>query len=114
MCQVEGHRPAISVLATVVSRPARDRAILDAGQKAISQHQTPPILRDYPNCRITGLSAEHATIAVESPNELPIGEKVHVVPGYSDFTFVLHDRVLGVRDGRVESVWDLLARGCLQ
>lgn len=114
MCQVEGHRPALSVLATVVSRPARDRAILDAGQKAISQHQTPPTLRDYPNCRITGLSAEHATIAVESPNELPIGEKVHVVPGYSDFTFVLHDRVLGVRDGRVESVWDLLARGRLQ
>ena len=40
---------------------------------------------------------------------LPIGEKVQVVPGYSDFTFVLHDRVLGVRDGRVESVWDFLA-----
>jgi D-serine deaminase-like pyridoxal phosphate-dependent protein len=114
MCQVEGHRPALSVLATVVSRPARDRAILDIGQKSISQHQTPPVFRDYPNCRVAGLSAEHATIAVDSQNDLPIGEKVHVIPGYSDFTFVLHDRVLGLRHGRVEAVWELLGRGKLQ
>jgi D-serine deaminase-like pyridoxal phosphate-dependent protein len=114
MCQVEGHRPALSVLATVVSRPARDRAILDIGQKSISQHQTPPVFRDYPNCRVTGLSAEHATIAVDSQNDLPIGEKVHVIPGYSDFTFMLHDRVLGLRHGRVEAVWELLGRGKLQ
>jgi D-serine deaminase-like pyridoxal phosphate-dependent protein len=114
MCQVKRHQPALSVLATVVSRPARDRAILDAGQKAISQYQTPPILRDYPNCRVEKLSAEHATIAVDSQNDLPIGEKVHVIPGYSDFTFVLHDRVLGWRHGHVEAVWALLGRGCLQ
>ena len=114
MCQVEGHLPAISVLATVVSRPARDRAILDIGQKSISQYQTPPVLLEYPNCRVTGLSAEHATIAVDSPNILPIGEKIQVVPGYSDFTFVLHDRVLGFRRGRIESVWDLPGRGKLQ
>jgi D-serine deaminase-like pyridoxal phosphate-dependent protein len=114
MCQVEGHRPALSVLATVVSRPARERAILDIGQKSISQYQTSPILRDYPNCRFDKLSAEHATILVDSEIDLPIGEKVHAVPGYSDFTFVLHDRVLAVRDGRVESVWELLGRGQLQ
>lgn len=114
MCQVEGHLPAIRVLATVVSRPARDRAILDIGQKSISQHQTPPVLLDYPNCLVIGLSAEHATIAVDSQISLPIGEKVQVLPGYSDFTFVLHDRVFGVRRGRVEVVWDLLGRGKLQ
>ena len=102
------------MLATVVSRPARDRAILDIGQKSISQYQTPPVFRDYPNCRVAGLSAEHATIAVDSEIDLPIGEKVQVVPGYSDFTFVLHDRVLGMRRGRVEAVWDLLGRGKLQ
>ena len=99
MCQVEGHLPAISVLATVVSRPARDRAILDIGQKSISQYQTPPVLLEHPNCRVTGLSAEHATIEVDSQISLPIGEKVQVVPGYSDFTFVLHDRVLGFAPG---------------
>jgi D-serine deaminase-like pyridoxal phosphate-dependent protein len=114
VCHVTGHRPAVTVLATVVSRPTPDRAILDIGQKSISQHKTPPVLRDYPDCQVIGLSAEHATIAVESQNSLKIGEKVHVIPGYSDFTFVLHDRVIGVRRGRVESHWDLLGRGRLQ
>jgi D-serine deaminase-like pyridoxal phosphate-dependent protein len=114
VCQVHGHIPAISLLATVVSRPAPDRAILDIGQKSVSQYRTPPVLPDYPNCQITGLSAEHATLTI-SPGAAPqIGEKVHVIPGYSDFTLVLHDRVLGHRRGRVEAVWELLGRGRLQ
>ena len=113
-CHVTGHRPAISVLATVVSRPYPDRAILDIGQKSISQHQASPVLRDFPGCRVIGLSAEHATITLEAGIDWKIGEKVHVIPGYSDFTFVLHDRVLALRSGRVEAVWDLLGRGRLQ
>jgi D-serine deaminase-like pyridoxal phosphate-dependent protein len=114
ICKVTGHRPAVTVLATVVSRPSEDRAILDIGQKSISQHKTPPVLQDYPECQISGLSAEHATVAVDRQNSLKIGEKVHVIPGYSDFTFVLHDRAVALRRGRVEAVWDLLGRGCLQ
>ena len=111
LCHVTGHVPAISLLATVVSRPAQDRAILDIGQKSVSQYRTPPVLRDYPGCPITGLSAEHATVSLSPGSDLAIGEKVHVIPGYSDFTFVLHDRVLGHRRGLVESVWELLGRG---
>jgi D-serine deaminase-like pyridoxal phosphate-dependent protein len=113
-CHVAGHHPAVSVLATVVSRPAPDRAILDVGHKSVSQHKASPVLRNYPECRVSGLSAEHATVTLGPETNLQIGEKVHVVPGYSDFTFVLHDRVLGMRRGRVEAVWDLLGRGRLQ
>jgi D-serine deaminase-like pyridoxal phosphate-dependent protein len=113
-CKVTGHRPAITVLATVVSRPGPHRAILDIGQKSVSQHQASPVLRDYPNCRVSSLSAEHATIGTDEENVLFIGEKVHVIPGYSDFTFVLHDRVLGYRDGKVSTVWELSGRGKLQ
>jgi D-serine deaminase-like pyridoxal phosphate-dependent protein len=113
-CHVEGHRPAVSLLATVVSRSAPDRAILDVGQKSVSQHKTPPVLRDHPRCQIVGLSAEHAIVSVEPASGLRIGEKVHVIPGYSDFTFVLHDRVLAHRGDRVVAVWELLGRGRLQ
>jgi D-serine deaminase-like pyridoxal phosphate-dependent protein len=114
VCGVEGHVPALTVLATVVSRPAADRAVLDIGQKSVSAHKTPPVLADYPNSRIVGLSAEHATVEVTRGDPLRIGEKVSVVPGYSDFTFVLHDRVLAHRNGRVEAAWELLGRGMLQ
>jgi D-serine deaminase-like pyridoxal phosphate-dependent protein len=113
-CHVSGHHPAVSVLATVVSRPDPDRAILDVGHKSLSQHKASPVLRDYPDFRVIGLSAEHATIALTPETNLQIGEKVYVIPGYSDFTFVLHNRVLGLRRGRVEAVWDLLSRSCLQ
>ena len=113
-CRVTGHLPALTLLATVVSRPAPDRAILDIGQKSVSGYRNPPILRDYPNCPIASLSAEHATVEVDPEVSLKIGEKLHVIPGYSDFTFVLHDRVLGHRKGRVESSWELLGRGKLQ
>ena len=64
LCKVRGHRPAIGVLATVVGRPTPDRAILDIGQKSISEYRTPPVLPDHPGCRVLGLSAEHATVEV--------------------------------------------------
>ena len=64
--------------------------------------------------QLSGTPWQHAIIAVDPGNSLPIGEKVHVIPGYSDFTFVLHDRVLGFRQGHVMAAWDLLARGRLQ
>ncbi|MFO0909600.1 MAG: alanine racemase [Isosphaeraceae bacterium] len=116
VCHVTGHQPALSVLATVVSRPARDRAVLDIGRKSISDYRTPPVLADFNHHPVDMLSAEHATFAVPSwlDESLKVGKKVSVVPGYSDFTFVLHDRVLGIRQGRVESSWELLGRGMLQ
>ena len=114
LCKVQGHRPAIGVLATVVGRPASDRAILDIGQKSCSEYRTPPVLPDHPGCRVLGLSAEHATVEVGPGEDLAIGDKVLVTPGYSDFTFVLHDRVIGHRRGRVESNWALWGRGMLQ
>ena len=114
VCHVQGHRPALFLLATVVSRPAPDRAILDIGQKSVSQYRTPPVLKDYPDNPISALSAEHAAVTWSGGNSPKIGEKLTVIPGYSDFTFVLHNRVLGVRQGRVEAAWDLLGRGMLQ
>jgi D-serine deaminase-like pyridoxal phosphate-dependent protein len=113
-CRITGHRPAISLLATVVSRPDRSRVVLDIGVKSVSSHCEQPVLKYHPEISITRLSAEHACLEVPDTLELPIGSKVEVIPGYSDFTFVLHDRVLGHRAGRVESCWELWARGLLQ
>lgn len=114
LCRVEGHRPAISVLATVVSRPQHGRAILDAGRKSVSDYRVMPTLPGCPGARVVGLSAEHMTIDSDSAADLQIGSKLEVIPGYSDFTFVLHDRVLGHRNGVVEAVWALWGRGMLQ
>jgi D-serine deaminase-like pyridoxal phosphate-dependent protein len=114
VCRVKGHLPALSVLATVVSQPGQDRRILDIGQKSVSAYRTQPVLLDFPSSRVVGLSAEHATVELGAGDHLKIGDKVSVIPGYSDFTFVLHNRVLVHDTGRVIAVWELLGRGMLQ
>jgi D-serine deaminase-like pyridoxal phosphate-dependent protein len=114
VCHVTGHIPSLTVLTTVISRPAPDRLILDAGRKALSDYRVNPNLPEYPDCQVLGLSAEHTTVAIEPGTPLKIGDKVSLIPGYSDFTFVLHNRVLGFRAGRIEVAWDLLGRGLLQ
>jgi D-serine deaminase-like pyridoxal phosphate-dependent protein len=113
-CGVKGHTPAISVWTTVVSRPTDTRAVLDAGFKSMSAHKQNPVVRDHPQARILNLSAEHVIVELESQSPLKIGSKLHIIPGYSDLTFVLHDRVLGYRGGRVQSSWELWGRGKLQ
>jgi len=114
VCRVEGLTPALSVLATVVSRPTPQRAVLDIGLKSISNHHVMPALRDYENCLVIKLAAEHAVIEVGAGEDFPIGKKLAVTPGYSDLTFMLHDRVIGHRWNKVETVWPLLGRGMLQ
>ena len=42
-----------------------------------------------------------------------VGERIELIPGYGDFTTVLHDRFHCLRDGRLEAVWPLEARGRL-
>ncbi|WP_435015745.1 DSD1 family PLP-dependent enzyme [Tundrisphaera sp. TA3] len=113
-CRVAGHLNALSVLATVVGRPSPDLAVLDIGRKSISDFKQDPVLVQPGGCRVQSLSAEHAVFQLPGGVNLPIGSKVRVVPGYSDFTFVLHDRVLAHRAGLVEASWDLPGRGMLQ
>jgi D-serine deaminase-like pyridoxal phosphate-dependent protein len=114
VCGVVGHQRALTVLSTVVSRPSPDRAILDAGHKALSEFKTTPLVQGMPGCEVLGLSAEHATIGLSGSSELSIGQKVQLIPGYSDFTFVLHDRIIAHRQGLVEAVWPILGRGMMQ
>lgn len=120
-CGVTGLEPALRVLATVVSRGTLERAVLDVGRKSIHPDIHPPQVIAMANGRPLGdavvksLSAEHLTLQLgpESQN-LIVGDKVVLIPGYSDHTTVLHNQFVGVRDGVVESIWPIAARGFLQ
>lgn len=119
-CRVPGFRYALLVLTTIVSRPAPDRAIVDAGRKTMNMELAPPFVlqeggtpsRDI---EFVTMSAEHGIWKLHGPaQELPIGTRLWVVPGYSDFTTVLHDQFLALRDGKVAAIWPLQGRGKLQ
>jgi D-serine deaminase-like pyridoxal phosphate-dependent protein len=115
LCQVRGLDYALTVLATVVSRPALERAILDSGRKTVNPDVHLPLVKGHPDAQAVRLSAEHCELKLgpESQN-LKIGDKVELIVGYADFTTVLHDQFYGFRNDRLEVVWPILGRGKLQ
>jgi D-serine deaminase-like pyridoxal phosphate-dependent protein len=109
------HEPALTVLTTVVSRPAPDRIVVDAGKKTMSADLEAPEPLGLEGVQRVRLSAEHGTIDLAEPNDrVRVGDRITFAVGYSDTTTCLHDEFLGVRDGRVEVVWPILGRGKLR
>jgi len=109
------HEYALTVWTTVISRPTPTRVICDAGWKAMAAYPKLPAPLGLGEVASLKLSAEHATVELESPAPAPeVGDKVEFVVGYSDSTVFLHDRLHGVRGGELEVVWPILARGRLQ
>jgi D-serine deaminase-like pyridoxal phosphate-dependent protein len=103
---------ALTLLATVTSRPTPARIVLDAGKKAMSGDAALPEPQGLPAVRSLRLSAEHTTIELESPSLTPkVGDRLELIVGYSDTTVHLHEEIVGLRGGRVEAVWRVAARG---
>src|SRR5438045_8816506 len=77
--------PALTVLATVTSRPTPMRIVVDAGKKTMSGDAAMPAPRDLPRVRAMKISAEHAKLELEEPSATPkIGDKLELIVGYSD------------------------------
>ena len=105
---------SLFVVATVTSRPAPTRAVVDAGRKAMNGEVAMPELVGIPGVKVISLSAEHGTLQLDSADiPLRVGQKVDFIVGYGDNTVYLHDHLYGVRRGEVEAVWDIQARGKL-
>lgn len=115
LCHVPDLKFALTLVATVVSRPAPDRAIIDAGRKSMNPDIVMPRVISHSGLTVEALSAEHGRLLVEpEAGDLRIGDRLELIPGYSDFTCVLHDRFFGMRKGRLESMLLLEGRGRLQ
>ncbi|MEI8019312.1 MAG: DSD1 family PLP-dependent enzyme [Schlesneria sp.] len=114
MPDISGLKPALTVLTTVVSRPAFDRAVLDAGRTAISNELHTSIVKDWSDASLDMQNAEYLVLKLgPSSRELKIGDPVELIVGYSGFTTMLHDEYLCFRNDRLETIWPILARGKL-
>jgi 3-hydroxy-D-aspartate aldolase len=110
----QAFEPSLFVWATVMSRPTDDRAIVDAGLKALAMDSGPPAVWDEPAATYERASDEHGRLAVAgATNRLRIGDKIRLVPGHCDPTVNLYDWYVGVRGGRVEALWPITARGAV-
>ena len=107
---------AMTVLATVVSVPAPDRAVVDAGSKTLSSDPLRPSGPGHGfivgrRSRIARLSEEHGVIDVVAGESYRVGERVRILPNHACVVSNLHDRLLGMRGGRVEKEVTVAARG---
>lgn len=108
---------ALRVLATVTSRPAPDRAVLDSGSKVLTVEPSQwreghGYIVEYPDAIIVSLSEEHAVLSLpESAQGMQIGEKVEIIPNHVCPTVNLTDELYVVRDGEVSETWPVIARG---
>jgi D-serine deaminase-like pyridoxal phosphate-dependent protein len=103
---------ALSLVSTVTSRPTRERAVIDAGLKVLTNDQGLPELEGAEGITLAKLSAEHGHLNIDNPNTpLRVGERLTVLPSDTDTTINLHDRIYGIRQGEVEVIWPIAARG---
>ena len=105
---------ALFVLASVMSVPAADRAICDAGLKAFSLDSGLPVVHERAGLQYTKASDEHGVLGVDrDARRVDLGERLLIVPGHCDPTVNLYDWIVGLRHARVECVWPIAARGAL-
>ena len=104
---------ALTVVATVVSVPTADRAMVDAGLKAFSTDKPfPPEPVERPGVEYGFAGDEHGRLTLVDPQRpVRLGERIEFFPPHCDPTVNLYDRVWCVRAGKVEAVWDIAARG---
>ena len=101
---------ALFILTSVMSRAKPGQAVCDAGLKAMSLDSGLPVVHGRDDVAYINASDEHGVIA-DKRGVLHINEKLKLVPGHCDPTCNLHDWYVGVRNGRVEVVWPVSARG---
>jgi D-serine deaminase-like pyridoxal phosphate-dependent protein len=107
---------AMHVRTTVVSRPTEDRAIIDAGSKVLTREQY--YVRnfghvvEYPDAAVINLSEEHGVIDLSASDQKPrVGEVINIIPNHCCVVSNMVDEVFGLRNGQVELVWPVAARG---
>ncbi len=107
---------ALFVYSTVVSHPASNRVMLDAGSKALTSELVGfadyGFFPDYPQARLVRFAEEHGFVDVsDCPNVPAIGEIVRVLPNHVCPVVNMYDEIQTVRDGVISSRLNIDARG---
>lgn len=101
---------ALFILTSVMSHAKADKAIVDAGLKAQSVDSGLPVIFGRTDVTYVKCSDEHGVVA-DPDGVLKVNDKLRLVPGHCDPTCNVHDWYVGVRGGKVETLWPVSARG---
>lgn len=101
---------ALFILTTVMSHAKADKAVCDAGLKAQSVDSGLPVIFGRTDVKYVKCSDEHGIID-DPQGVLKVNDKLKLVPGHCDPTCNIFDWYVGVRNGSVEKLWPVSARG---
>lgn len=101
---------AFFILTSVMSHAKADKAIVDAGLKAQSVDSGLPVVFGRDDIEYVKCSDEHGVV-MDPNGVLKVNDKIKLVPGHCDPTANVHDWYVGLRNGKVECVWPVSARG---
>jgi D-serine deaminase-like pyridoxal phosphate-dependent protein len=111
------YRSALAAIATVISRPTEERAVIDAGLKTLSNDSGPARVVDAPGWCYRHAGDEHGTLTPtgDQPRRtLRVGDRVTLQPSHIDTTVNLHDVLYAHRAGQIDATWAVSARGKVQ
>ncbi len=104
--------PALSILGSVVSRPAADRAVIDVGWKSASSDAGPPVPRlDDLVFYFAGDEHGHIRRRDGKDLDLAVGDMVELIPSHCDTTVNLFSNYTVVRNGMFEKLLPVDGRG---
>jgi len=84
------------------------------GRKTMNRELHLPLVVGRDDIVVSGLSAEHGSLKLSpAAQDLRIGDRLEIIPGYGDLTTVLHDHFHVLQAGRLVDIWPLAARGRL-
>ena len=105
---------SLFVYATVMSRPDRERAVLDAGLKSVATDRGLPRVAEHDSAVVLKAADEHVVVDLSGSNAgAALGDRMRLIPGHCDPTANLYDWYVCVRGDRVEALWPIVARGCV-
>ncbi|MBV9558711.1 MAG: DSD1 family PLP-dependent enzyme [Pseudolabrys sp.] len=101
---------ALFIWTSIMSHTKNDVAVCDAGLKAQSVDSGLPTIFGRDDIKYVKCSDEHGVIS-DPGNTLKLNDKLKLVPGHCDPTCNIYDWYVGVRNGKVECLWPVTARG---
>ena len=105
---------AISILTSVVSCASTDRIIVDTGWKSASCDSGVPVLKAIDGATFAFAGDEHGKLSLPEGTRISAGDKLELLPSHCDTTVNLYDHYVCLRNGKVEAVWPVAARGRAQ
>ena len=106
---------SLFVLATAISQPQSSLITFDAGFKSLASDKMAPEFRDVEGVVYHWGGDEHGIIQLNNPSKsIDLGDKLEVLTPHCDPTVNLHDFYFPYRDGLVQEIWPISARGLSQ